>query len=107
MSNSVASIDLRYRDQNAGLFARLVWQVLFEVYRGGTGDLSRMDSMLCDLKMLERRFEDRKNFTLYWRHNEDFTDLIDYREWNYHQLEITYNHVNRTVEITGHPAKTI
>lgn len=54
---TLAEIDLRCRIQSPNLFARLVWQVLFDYYRNNGGDLNEMDSLLCDLEILKNVFK--------------------------------------------------
>jgi len=49
-------INLMGRVWSNKLFARLVWQVLFNYYRTNGGDLNEMDSLLCDLYILQDAF---------------------------------------------------
>ena len=60
----MSMIDLRYLYDSPGLYARQVWQVLFDHYREAGGNLDDMASLLCDLGILRRAFESDKNFHL-------------------------------------------
>ena len=67
-------IDLSYRYECNKLYARIVWQALFDIYRNGGGDIEHMDSILWDLFILARTFK-YGNFILYWSFYHSCTGL--------------------------------
>lgn len=54
MSQAAIELDMRTDWNSFGLVARKIWQQLFNFYRDGGGILSRMDSLLCDLSLIEK-----------------------------------------------------
>lgn len=92
------TIDLRFRMYSTKLYSRLVWQELFNIYRENGGDLSNMDSLLCDLYTLERWFDNIKNLPirksvnpLYWRFVGNFTDISDFQYDDYYKISVVDN----------------
>ena len=57
-------IDISYRTYSPKFYARLVWQQLFDFYRNNGGCLCDMDSILCDLGILEEQFDKKVPFKL-------------------------------------------
>ena len=63
-----------------GPMVRLVWQELFNIYRDGGGDLSKMDNLLCDLKKLKNHIKENNELDLWWGFNTDgWTNTTHYR----------------------------
>lgn len=123
--NNVVVIDLRGKSWSARYFSRLVWQRLFECYRTGGGDLTNMDSLLCDLYTLERYFSpDHKmsgdspelnshpvswaNFTIYWCFVGNYTEITYYPYFGsdstcYYKIEFVREQQKITIERVEHP----
>ena len=55
------TIDLRARLASPGLYARLVWQEIFNWYRASGGNLDRMDNLLVDLGVIQQYATDRRD----------------------------------------------
>jgi hypothetical protein len=77
----LTEIDLHHRVNCPKLFARLVWQVLFNEYREFGGKLERMDNLLCDYDLLQTYFGGwfktygERGLHLRWSFGGDITDL--------------------------------
>lgn len=88
------SIDLRTCLYSAKYYSRKIWQVLFDEIRAEpTSNLSNMDSLLCDLYLLEREFEDHpRGWKLWWSWHpmHCYTDITYYNPHNERQLYIEY-----------------
>lgn len=80
------------------LRARMVWQELFNIYRDGGGDLSRMDSLLCDLAGLDVFFQNRTNDVLYFYFDRDYTNLLEVSEHQF-SWKIQWHREEQTVTI--------
>ena len=95
----MTKISMKGRYRCHGLFARFVWQELFNIYRSNDGDLSNMDNMLCDLYTLTQEFEKYKSFTLYWGFDGEYTYITSFLnalnenvvkiEWDIDKYEVT------------------
>lgn len=99
-------IDLDHRWNSIKLYARLVWQVLFNEYRVD-GDMDQMNSLLCDLYTIQDYFERQSAFEfifLYSKHGyteieeikapATFTMLQD----DERAVRVKYNPVDLTVK---------
>jgi len=71
-------VELRFRTCDAGLYARIVWTELFQIYRRH-GDLMRMDSMLCDLNIItslfQQQIEGKGDADFVWACNGNYTEI--------------------------------
>ena len=94
-------IDLSTNIYSPSLFSRMVWQHLFRVYRS-TGDLENMDSILCDLEILKKRFEKGEDFTLWWTCSRDYTEIADYKLED--AVKICWKHPNITIHFPSNPS---
>ena len=74
-------VDVIFQNDNVKHQARMVWQVLFNLYRHSGGDLNQMDAILCDYGILirwlsnELSVEDKPVSTLYFNWDGSWTDL--------------------------------
>jgi len=61
-------IDLSSNINSPKLYARKVWQILFEYYQNNNGDMKDLDNLLCDYDRLAKTFKEGKgkNIILYW-----------------------------------------
>lgn len=95
-------INLNGLSKSPKLFSRLVWQELFNWYRTHNCSLEFMDSMLCDLYILERFFEDSMSLeyckVLYWSGHGSYTSITEFPEES--NLKIEFDNVKNTIEIT-------
>lgn len=71
------TIDLTRRSYSKSLYARLIWQQLFNYYHELKGNLECLDSFLCDLKLLEQ-FVESGVVCCYWLATIEtgWTDLL-------------------------------
>jgi len=94
-------IDIRSIDHSPGLLSRLIWQELFSEYRMGNGDLGNMDSLLCDLDiintMIKSAYATIDDIThhmikFFWRFDRGWTDIITYTgiDTNYYCVNIDF-----------------
>lgn len=98
-STILKTIDLRSRTWSAKYFSRLVWQVLFDEYRNNGGDLDHMDSLLCDLYILEGNFENQPNgFCVDWEFWRGTTNIYTY--CGAECIRIKYEPENKQIIIT-------
>jgi len=65
MNGWTAEVDISYNMQSASLFARKIWEALYEAYLY-CGDPKSWDSFLCDLRSWESMIESK------WKAGEDF-----------------------------------
>ena len=80
------TIDLAHRCKENKYITRLVWQELFNIYRDGGGDLSKMGDLLCDLYSLERELEKNLSIDLYWSFNVDVFTTIGFPMDGYYHI---------------------
>lgn len=75
-------VDMTSCDQSPGLISRKIWQELFKFYQK-SGDLTKMDSFLCDLEMIkevikEAQLSQSKETYFFWECDGWYTDITDY-----------------------------
>lgn len=93
-------VDLRTRCSTE-LWARDVWQKLFDIYRQNGGNLAKMDNLLCDHSTLIRKFAEYKDFTFYWHFwPEGNTFVYSYTELDYPCYRIRFIQKDEKVVIT-------
>lgn len=93
-------VDLRTR-YSRELYARDVWQKLFDIYRQNGGNLTKMDNLLCDHSTLIREFEKYKDFTFYWHFwPEGNTFVYSYTELDYPCYRVRFIQKDEKVVIT-------
>ena len=97
-------IDLKGRPSCERLWARLIWQQLFNFYRAAGGDLNHMDNMLVDYPtiagLIEEAWEQaNSNLVFYWSlHNRHHTGITV----NEHELDSeAYAYARITVDTYG------
>lgn len=107
----ITKIDFKTNVHDVKLFARMIWQALFNEYHKNKGNLYNMDSFLCDLDTIERQlnnfFEnvglEREScnklvlYVFYWNFHSKSgqTNLYDYCEdgaENQYAITIHYKH---------------
>lgn len=88
MKNCTTEIDISHNLQEAGLFARKIWQALYPIYLK-YGDASNFDNFLCDLKSWERimisQWKEGNNIVkFYWEvhgaYTNNFTDDLSFED---------------------------
>lgn len=96
-------ISLNTRLRSSGLFARLTWQALFNIYRKRNCPLDEMDSMLCDLKSLEKMF-DTGPFEVSWSVSErtGMTSLSHPAAFQYESDSVLIQYSNHKITISEH-----
>jgi hypothetical protein len=96
----IKTIDLTHCSQDVKYHSRLIWQELFNEYVRLNCDLTKMDSLLCDLYTIERCLRERETFELYWYTDNHWTDtLVDYFHPNYLPgIKVTYQRHQITFE---------
>lgn len=83
---NLAKIDFAHCDYSANLWARKIWQILFDIYRHNGGSLNHMDSLLCDLRILAKHITKVRQLdgqipTLYWSFGSNgYTSLTTYED---------------------------
>lgn len=98
-------IDLRGRINSPGLYARLTWQQLFNIYKEEGGDLTHMDALLCDLGILTRWFAgEYKDYqgniykgSLYWSFDGSWTTIQDFDQPGFYKIE----YLGEGIKISG------
>ncbi len=93
------NINIKARYQSPSHIAIMIWQVLFNEYRAGNGDLDHIDSLLCDLLGLREMIE-LKAYTLYWAFDKDYTVLqgrpilVEQIASSYYRITIDFSNDN-------------
>ncbi len=85
-------IDMRGYLQTPGLISRKIWQELFNIYRNN-GDLESMDSMLCDLGILEKYVTNTQQGAsepIYWTCKKSWTEILNYNPHDLDYIKIEY-----------------
>ena len=101
---TVTRIDLKHGSRETRYVARLIWQELFNIYRSKGGNLNRMDSLLCDLGILEEATKKGLSpLSLFWEWGQNgWTDISSFAssptcyhiEWKVGADEITITSPN-------------
>ena len=93
-------VDLSHSSHERGYIARVIWQQLFVIYRSQGGDLDNMDSLLCDLRIIERRLGcDSMVASFYWTMGPGgYTDIKDSPECS-DGVMVSFDHASKTLTI--------
>lgn len=85
------------------LYARKLWQQLFNIYLERGGQTSHLDSFLCDLYSFEKEFKAGWNEPMCWGAslNSNFTILLsaDYRTTMMVDLQVIITRTKNTIEL--------
>lgn len=86
------TIDLKHRSYAPSLYSRLLWQKLFNIYHEHSGNLTALDSFLCDLHLFESWFNQHKAGIIYWSvdFESGYTDLSTYPQHHLYCVKIAY-----------------
>ncbi len=78
----MVTVDMRTSLQDSGLIARKIWQQLFNFYSMGMGGITHMDSLLCDLTIIENHVKraqlERRPVKFYWEFNRSHTEIAHF-----------------------------
>lgn len=92
-------IDIRTNMLSYGLFARMIWQKLFNYYLEHSGNTTKLDSFLCDLRIMERMLE-AGTHTFYWQcdFNSGWAEITIYESAYIRNVKITFTRDEITLE---------
>jgi len=102
MSKPPIEIDIRSRSHDVDFHARLAWQELFNIYRENGGNLSAMDSLLCDLSVIAQRLREslRNEVVFYWHFGRGgLTDITDTNEGDESACKVVFDDERQTIVI--------
>jgi hypothetical protein len=78
----VVTVDVQSCCQSSELIGRKIWQELFKFYQVN-GDLTRMDSFLCDLSIITNIIKEVQKYQgneayFFWECDKWYTEITDY-----------------------------